>query len=87
MPIRGLAFVSGLAISTAALAGIVTPYLRGGWKAVPWAVVALVCVARVYLGAHNPLDVICGAGLGLAIAGGGLNLLLGVPAVEAKPSK
>ena len=26
-------------------------------------------VTRVYVGAHNPLDVICGAGVGLAIAG------------------
>ena len=36
-------------------------------------------VTRVYVGAHNPLDVICGAALGLVI-GGGLNLAFGVPA-------
>jgi membrane-associated phospholipid phosphatase len=30
------------------------------------------------VGAHNPLDVLCGAALGLAI-GGVLNLLSGVP--------
>ncbi|HEV8163393.1 MAG TPA: hypothetical protein VGR74_02895 [Actinomycetota bacterium] len=34
--------------------------------------------ARVYVGAHNPLDVICGAALGVAI-GSGLNLVVGVP--------
>jgi undecaprenyl-diphosphatase len=78
VPVRGLAFVSGHAILVAALAGVISPYLRGWWKAVPWCVVALVCFARVYLGAHNPLDVVCGAGLGLAIAGTA-NLLLGVP--------
>jgi membrane-associated phospholipid phosphatase len=33
------------------------------------------------VGAHNPLDVVCGAALGVAIAGG-INLLLGVPAPQ-----
>lgn len=78
VPVRGLAFVSGHAVLTAALAGVVSPYLRGRWKVAPWAVVILVCFARVYLGAHNPLDVVGGAGLGLALAGA-LNLALGVP--------
>jgi undecaprenyl-diphosphatase len=44
-----------------------------------WVLVALVMVGRVYVGAHNPLDVVCGAGLGVAI-GSLLNLALGVPA-------
>ena len=81
--VRGLAFASGHAILTAALAGVVSPYLRGRWKLVPWAVVVLVCVARIYLGAHNPLDVVGGAGLGLAIAGA-VNLVLGVP-IQGRP--
>jgi undecaprenyl-diphosphatase len=46
---------------------------------VPWVLVALVMVGRVYVGAHGPLDVVCGAGLGVAI-GSGINLVLGVPA-------
>jgi membrane-associated phospholipid phosphatase len=81
VPVRGLAFVSGHAVLTAAVAVVVSPYLRGGWKAVPWAVLGLVSFARIYLGAHNPLDVIGGAGLGLSI-GGALNLAVGV---EDKP--
>jgi membrane-associated phospholipid phosphatase len=39
----------------------------------------MVMIGRVYVGAHNPLDVVCGAALGLAI-GGALNLACGVPA-------
>lgn len=76
----GESFVSGHAVMIAALAAIITPYLRGRWRLVPSLVVALVLIARVYVGAHLPLDVLCGAGLGVAI-GSGLNLVVGVPAV------
>ena len=34
--------------------------------------------ARVYVGAHNPLDVVCGAALGVAIAAV-INLAVGIP--------
>ena len=71
----GESFVSGHAVLIAALAGLVTPYLPGRWKVVPWVVVGLVMVTRVHVGAHNPLDVVCGAGLGLAIAGA-INIFL-----------
>ena len=74
----GESFVSGHAVLVTAIAGLVAPYLPGRWKAVPWTVVGLVMITRVYVGAHNPLDVVCGAGLGLAIAGC-LNLLFRVP--------
>jgi undecaprenyl-diphosphatase len=65
----GESFVSGHAVLIAALAGLITPYLPGKWKIVPWVVVFMVMVTRVYVGAHNPLDVVCGAALGLVIAG------------------
>ena len=46
-----------------------------------WTVTGLILLARLYLGAHFPLDVLGGAGLGLLI-GSGLNLLIGVTAAE-----
>ena len=80
----GESFVSGHAVLIAALAAIVTPYLRGRWRPVPAIVVALVMIGRVYVGAHLPLDVLCGAGLGLAV-GSVLNLVVGVPVEGAGP--
>jgi undecaprenyl-diphosphatase len=66
--LTGESFVSGHAILVAAIAGVLTPYLPPRWKPVPWVLVAMVMITRVYVGAHNPLDVICGAALGIAIA-------------------
>jgi membrane-associated phospholipid phosphatase len=75
----GVAFVSGHVILVTALAWVITPYLRGAWRFAPWVVVAIVSFARIYLGAHNPLDVVGGIGLGIAV-GAVVNLIVAVPA-------
>jgi undecaprenyl-diphosphatase len=76
-PVAGAAFVSGHVILITALAWIVTPYLRGRWRWAPWVIVAVVIFARVYLGAHNPLDVLGGFAMGLVV-GGAVNLVVGI---------
>jgi undecaprenyl-diphosphatase len=43
---------------------------------------AAVCLSRMYLGAHFPLDVVAGAGLGILI-GSVLNLVFGVPSTSS----
>ena len=76
---QGLGFVSGHAAVAVALAVVAFPYL-GRWARWVVAVLAVVvCVARVYVGAHLPLDVVGGAALGL-LAGGAVRFAFGRPA-------
>jgi membrane-associated phospholipid phosphatase len=73
----GLSFVSGHAIITFAIAGLLALVLPRRWAVVAFVLATLNGVARVYLGAHNPLDVVGGAAVGLAIAAT-LDLVLNV---------
>ena len=73
----GLSFVSGHAVITFAIAGLLGLVLPRRWAVVAYVLATLNAVARVYLGAHNPLDVVGGAAVGLAIAAA-LDLVLDV---------
>ncbi|MGH2734126.1 MAG: phosphatase PAP2 family protein [Actinomycetota bacterium] len=75
---RGPAFPSGHAIIAFALATILSPYLSPRWRIVAYVLALLVCIGRIYLGAHAPLDAVAGGAAGVAI-GGILNYLVGVP--------
>jgi membrane-associated phospholipid phosphatase len=75
---HGLGFPSGHAMVIFAIAALLAPYFKSWWKVLPWALAAAVCLSRVYLGVHFPLDAIAGAGLGMFI-GGVLNLVFRVP--------
>jgi PAP2 superfamily len=57
---HGLSFPSGHAMVIFAIATLVAPYLKSWWKVLPWALAAAVCLSRVYLGAHFPLDIAAG---------------------------
>lgn len=66
-PLEGLSFVSGHAIIAWSVAVVLWPELPPRWRWVPVLAASLNAVARVYLGAHNPLDVVGGAAIGVAI--------------------
>jgi membrane-associated phospholipid phosphatase len=81
VPSAGLSFTSGHAIITFAIAGLLALVLPRRWAVVAFLLATLNAVARVYLGAHNPLDVVGGAAIGLAIAAV-LDLVLDVARVR-----
>jgi undecaprenyl-diphosphatase len=83
-PQSGLGFPSGHSAVAVALASVATPMLPRPVRWAPWLVVSVTAAARMYVGAHLPLDVVGGLGLGAAL-GGATNLVVGGPAPGPAP--
>lgn len=77
-PYEGLGFVSGHSAVAFAVASVVTPYLSRPQRWLTWSTALVVGLARIQVSAHLPLDVVGGAGLGVAL-GSTWNLAVGVP--------
>ncbi len=69
VPSSGASFPSGHVILVAAIATVVAPALPLEWWWVPVLLTFLVMFGRVFVGAHNPLDVTAGLGTGLIVGG------------------
>jgi len=69
VPVDGPSFPSGHVILAAAAGCVVAPVLSQPLVLVAAALVAAVAVGRVYVAAHNPLDVTAGLGAGVLVGG------------------
>ncbi len=78
--------MSGHTAVAAAIATAAAPYLSRRWKRGIWLVPLIVGFARVYVGAHLPLDIVGGAALGW-IVGACIHLVLGAPHREPELSE
>jgi undecaprenyl-diphosphatase len=75
VPSTGMSFPSGHIVLVAAITAVIVDDLAATWLGLPVLLVLAVMVGRVYVGAHNPLDVTAGLGAGL-LAGGLVGLAL-----------
>jgi glycosyltransferase 2 family protein len=67
VPLSGPSFPSGHVVLVAAVGAVVATGLPAEYVWIPFALALVVAFGRVYVGAHNPLDVTAGLGLGLVV--------------------
>jgi membrane-associated phospholipid phosphatase len=65
--IGGFGFPSGHTTMACALAASLHPLVPKAWRWVPWALAAIVGLARMHVGVHWPADVLGGFALGTAV--------------------
>jgi undecaprenyl-diphosphatase len=75
----GRGYVSGHAAVVTLLVVLAWAYLGNRGRILAVSVAAFVCLARMYVGAHLPLDIVGGVALGLGVAAE-VRLILGRPA-------
>ncbi len=76
-PTVGLGFPSGHAVVAFTLATVLSPYLSRWQRWLVYGLALATCVARVFNGAHLPLDVTGGALFG-TLVGSSINLVMGI---------
>jgi uncharacterized membrane protein YbhN (UPF0104 family)/membrane-associated phospholipid phosphatase/tRNA A-37 threonylcarbamoyl transferase component Bud32 len=79
--ITDFGYPSGYATTAAALAAGLAPHIPRPARRAAWTAVGLVAIARMYVGAQLPFDVIGGIALGSAV-GALVNLAIGTPSRE-----
>jgi undecaprenyl-diphosphatase len=77
VPVDEFGFPSGHAVVAFVLATVFAPYLPLAWRRVLYSLAVIVCFARVFMGAHMPLDVVAGGAFGVLV-GSVINLTVGI---------